>query len=76
MSVRPSVWTMYAGGPQYKVDAVLRAHDADVGDQMLAPAPQRRDRHPAVHRRSGSGPVRTTVTSSGALRPRRIAISA
>ena len=75
MSVRPRSCTTSAAARTH-VDAVLGTHDPEVGDEVLAgrgaapgPAALRR-------RRSGSGPVRTTVTSLGRLPPRRIATSA
>ena len=63
------------GGPHHDVHAVLRAHDADVRGQV--PAAPALAPGPAGPRwsLSGSGPVRTTVTSPGALPLRSIAIS-
>ena len=57
------------GGPHGVVDAVLRAHHADVDDEVLAPAAVARARSPRRFSASGSGPVRTTVTSSARLPP-------
>ena len=54
------------GGPHHDVHAVLRAHDADYAARYSRP---RRELGSAAPRlsRSGSGPVRTTVTSAGRL---------
>ena len=67
MSSRPHLVDHDVGGPHDDVHAVLRPHDADVGGEELAG----RGAAPALPgprlSLSGSGPVRTTVTSAGAL---------
>ena len=66
MSSRPQLVHDDVGGPQDDVDTVLRAHHAEVGDQEAAAPAQFRVAGPR-RSRSGSGPVRTTVTSAGGL---------
>ena len=48
------------------VDPVLRTHDPEVGDQVLAAALAASGSGSAGRKRSRSGPLRTTKTSSGA----------
>ena len=56
------------------VDAVLRAHHAEIGEQVRL-EPRSAGSGGTCRKRSVSGALRTTKTSSGRLRPRLIAIS-
>ena len=55
------------------VDPVLGAHDADVADQVLAPAAARA--HLAAAHGRGSGVLITTVVRSTGTPPRLVATS-
>ena len=75
MSVRPIWCTHDVGGGDDHVDAVLGSHHPEVRREVGVPAPARGVRRPGAQE-VRVGPVRTTVTSSGPLPPRRRAISA
>ena len=72
--VAPHLVNHDSGRSHYDVDTVLRSHHADVSGEKPPPAPEFRFPGPRLSL-PGSGPVRTTVTSAGALPLRVMATS-